>query len=120
MEEDWKIIQCIISLAKPLSCEAIAALLNTPSRRVSNLIERRLQAVFFVAEESRAIFTFHASFPEFLIDCSSDRLFKYNEIAQQLNLAHASFVMLEKSLRFNICDLPSSFIPDDEVEGLKE
>jgi hypothetical protein len=35
-------------------------------------------------------------------------------------LAKRCFGIMREELRFNICDLPSSFIPDDKIDGLQE
>ncbi|KAE9386283.1 hypothetical protein BT96DRAFT_981789 [Gymnopus androsaceus JB14] len=79
IKEDWMIIGTVISAGKPLTCKAIAELLETEEEVVRKLIHR-LQAVCFISEQNK----------------------------------------LMEQLRFNICDLPSSFLPDKEVPQFEE
>ncbi|KIK60487.1 hypothetical protein GYMLUDRAFT_609660 [Collybiopsis luxurians FD-317 M1] len=118
IEEDWKIIYTIISLRQPLSCRAIAELLNLNADIVLGLISK-LQAVFYISEGSGAVFTFHVSFPEFIVQYTSSQGLTYNTIIYHGNLSKACFKKLEY-LHFNMCDLPSSFVPDAEVNGFVE
>ncbi|KAJ3803967.1 hypothetical protein F5876DRAFT_53951, partial [Lentinula aff. lateritia] len=61
---------------------------------------------------------FHKSFYDFL-SSYKDSKYKYNAITQHESLTFSCFQIMEK-LCFNICDLPSSFIKDDDVPGFKD
>lgn len=115
--KDWKVIYTVISIGKPLTCNAIAKLLKMEEDDIIYLI-KNLQAVFYISDQNDCIFTFHASFPEF-IAAKEIQGSIYQSKSQHLELACACFSIMEQ-LRFNICDLPSSFIPDREVPHLDE
>ncbi|KIK31627.1 hypothetical protein CY34DRAFT_261704, partial [Suillus luteus UH-Slu-Lm8-n1] len=65
----------------------------------------------------------HASFHDFLTDNVSSGEFFMDEIElskAQHNLAFASLRVMKDDLRFNICDLKSSYLPNSEDPGLQE
>jgi hypothetical protein len=65
----------------------------------------------------------HASFHDFLTDKASSGEFFIDQIdlsKAQCNLAFASLRVMEHGLRFNICDLKSSYLPNSEDPGLQE
>jgi hypothetical protein len=62
----------------------------------------------------------HASFYDFLTDRSrSDKFFVDSSLIQN-DLAFASLRVMEHKLRFNICSLESSYLPNSAVPGLEE
>jgi hypothetical protein len=62
----------------------------------------------------------HASFSEFLMDEPSSGEFFIDLSKVQHDLAFASLCVMEHGLRFNICDLKSSYLPNSEDPGLQE
>ncbi|KIK64685.1 hypothetical protein GYMLUDRAFT_160895 [Collybiopsis luxurians FD-317 M1] len=112
-EQDWKILHTLVSLSKPLTCKALADLVLVSENKVKELIDR-LHAVCFISD---AIYTFHLSFPEF-ITSSKNHGKSYSGDTQHHNLSQVCFKILLDKLKFNICDLSSSFLRDAEVEGL--
>jgi hypothetical protein len=63
----------------------------------------------------------HATFQEFLTDqSSSGDFFVERTKAQQRDLAFASLRVMQHGLRFNICDLKSSYLPNSEDPGLQK
>ena len=113
-KDDWKIIYTVISIGKPLTCTAIADLLKMDVDDVIFLIED-LQAVLYISVQSKCVFTFHASFPEYIATKEG----AYKSRLHHLELVFACFRTMEQ-LKFNICGLPSSFIPDREVPGFEK
>jgi hypothetical protein len=72
-------------------------------------------------DPSTPIRPLHATFQEFLRDESSSGDFYVERMeAQQRDLAFASLRVMEHGLRFNICDLKSSYLPNCEDPGLQE
>ncbi|KAJ4471186.1 hypothetical protein C8R41DRAFT_889014, partial [Lentinula lateritia] len=112
MQDDLNIIHTIVSVGKPLTCQTIAELLHAEVESVSNLIHR-LHAVFYIRETDGLIIIFHKSFYDFFFSFK-DSKYKYNARTQHESLTFSCFQIMEK-LCFNICDLPSSFIKDDNV-----
>jgi hypothetical protein len=68
-----------------------------------------------------AVRPLHTSFQEFLADKSSsgDFFVKVTK-AQHRDLAFASLGVMEHGLRFNICDLETSYLPNREDTGLPQ
>ncbi|KAG2738420.1 hypothetical protein P692DRAFT_201935931 [Suillus brevipes Sb2] len=63
----------------------------------------------------------HATFQEFLTDeSSSGDFFVERTNTEERNLAFASLRVMEHGLRFNICDLKSSYLPNSQDTGLPE
>ncbi|KIK33456.1 hypothetical protein CY34DRAFT_99569, partial [Suillus luteus UH-Slu-Lm8-n1] len=71
-------------------------------------------------DSSITIRPLHATFQEFLTDKSSSGDFFVDLSKAQRNLAFASLRVMEHGLRFNICDLKSSYLPNCEDLGLQE
>ncbi|KAJ3858946.1 hypothetical protein EV359DRAFT_51575 [Lentinula novae-zelandiae] len=119
MKDDLNILYTIVSVGRPLTCKTIAELLQpeVEVETVSELI-KKLNAVFYQAEQDGPILIFHKSFYDFLSSYKDSR-YKYNAVTQHESLTFSCFQIMEK-LCFNICDLPSSFIKDDDVPGFKD
>jgi hypothetical protein len=62
----------------------------------------------------------HASFREFLTDKSSSGDFFVETSSAQRNLAFASLRVMEHDLRFNMCNLKSSYLLNSEDAGLSD
>ena len=62
----------------------------------------------------------HASFADFLTDRDRSREFFIGMHAIQNDLAFACLGVLMEKLHFNICDLPSSYLPNSEVLDLND
>jgi len=93
------------------------------------LVVDELHAVLYVKEDR--VFWYHASFPDFIFSharsgsvlLSTDaRLVDMhcNEAAHHARLTRSCFRIMKSHLRFNICDLPSSFLLDSEVPDLND
>jgi hypothetical protein len=62
----------------------------------------------------------HASFRDFLTDQQWSGDFFVDVSKVQRDLAFASLRVMEHDLRFNICDMKSSYLPNSEDVGLRE
>ncbi|THU82473.1 hypothetical protein K435DRAFT_691398 [Dendrothele bispora CBS 962.96] len=76
-----------------------------------------MQSVLYVSDQ--LIYTFHASFADYITTEYRSGGMYCNEIEQHTLLSHATFNHMN-NLRFNICDLPSSFLPDSYVPGIED
>ena len=63
---------------------------------------------------------FHVSFSDFLTDPDRSREFFVDVHSIHNDLALASLGIMMEELRFNICDLPSSYLPNSEVSDLDD
>lgn len=124
-KRDWKIIYSIMSLGRPLTCDGITELLSMEADHLGLGIEsddvvyllNNLQAVFYISDQNNCIFTFHASFFEFMARVEGADGTIYQPMSYHLDLALACIGIMEQ-LRFNICGLTSSFIANSEVNDL--
>ncbi|KAF5351487.1 hypothetical protein D9757_013235 [Collybiopsis confluens] len=105
----WNILHTIVSLYQPMTYQGVAQLMKSNGDTVKTFVEQ-LQAVCFISNQNQCIYVFHLSFPEYIASEKS------NECT--IHIGTACFVEME-ALRFNICDLPSSFLADAEVQGME-
>ncbi|KAH8797306.1 hypothetical protein DL96DRAFT_998032 [Flagelloscypha sp. PMI_526] len=110
----WSILHAILCAGEPPSIDVIAGLLGVDSQIVMAVVES-LYSVLFTAGAGRCIYIFHASFYDFMVSCI-DGEFRYLPPATHSILAQACVAEMSRSLRFNICRLESSFIPDAELD----
>ena len=90
----------------------------------ARVIFDELHAVLY-ANEGR-VFWYHASFQDFIFTETRSKFTISGEVvnmscdvaAHNTTLTHHCFRIMMSSLRFNICNLPSSFLLDSEVPGL--
>jgi len=73
-----------------------------------------------VTDPSVPIHSLHASFPDFLTDRDRSHEFYVDVYPIHRDLAFASFRVMMKELQFNMCDLPSSYLPDSDVSDLND
>ena len=87
-----------------------------------------LHAVLYVKNDR--VLWYHASFPDFMF-AQGRSIFSVpwgagscivnmscDEPSHHARLTHSCFRIMKSDLRFNICDLPSSFLLDSEVQDL--
>ncbi|KAH8822220.1 quinon protein alcohol dehydrogenase-like superfamily [Flagelloscypha sp. PMI_526] len=109
----WTILHAISCAAEPPSANVVAGLLGIDPQVVTALVES-LYSVMFTTARSGPIYIFHASFHDFIISHTDGKL-SYYPLHTHSALAQACLAEMSKSLRFNICHLESSFIPDEDL-----
>jgi hypothetical protein len=108
-----KILSTILQLLQPLDCQSLADLLELDKEVLLGTL-LPLSAVIYVSDTpGTAIRIIHLSFREFMTSSyiQKDRpeiLCGTN--GQQQALVSALMEMLNKQLKFNICDLPTSYL----------
>ena len=70
------------------------------------------------ADSSIPIRALHASFPDFLIDRDRSGEYFIDVSPVQENLAFSCLLVMENGLRFNICQVPNSYLPNSKVPDL--
>ncbi|KAG8757990.1 hypothetical protein FRC11_004152 [Ceratobasidium sp. 423] len=113
------VLDTVICAQEPITTGALAGILQleNPGRARSAL--QPLWSVLHVMEKSELVATFHASFPDFMLD--RDRSGDYYCRATQHHdlLAESCFRSIRQTTPgFNICGLESSFESDDEIPDL--
>ncbi|KAB5589312.1 Vegetative incompatibility protein HET-E-1 [Ceratobasidium theobromae] len=120
--EEKELIQLILRTAvcarEPIPLQTLAALSGASDEGQALAALEPLRSVVHVSEHTGLISTLHASFPDYMFSQDrSDRFFCDPGVHSQL-LARRCLEIMKGQLQFNICDLPSSFIPDSEVSDL--
>jgi len=104
--------------ARPVSCGVISKILGHDTEWVERIISN-LQSVLYINSKDQGIYTFHASFPDYLVDKTRSDIFFCDSSKQHHLLAKGCFDTMEE-LQFNICKLPSSFVKDKEVLDIND
>ncbi|KIK44915.1 hypothetical protein CY34DRAFT_584968 [Suillus luteus UH-Slu-Lm8-n1] len=113
----------ILGSAEPLPLNALNAMRSRfPDQRehykVEVVVEHMGSLLSGTTNPSSPIRPLHASFRDFLTDKSSSGDFFVDMSNMQRDLAFASLRVMEHDLRFNMCNLKSSYLPNSEDTGL--
>ena len=125
-----RVLHTIICAESRIGIPVLADLAETDEDTVKRVVES-LHAVLFVFPKDGCVYWYHASFPEFFFSRTRARISFYfhgrllefdafcNGPAYHGILAQRCLSVMHKSLCFNMYDLPSSYIFDSDVPGLK-
>ncbi|KAB5591833.1 Vegetative incompatibility protein HET-E-1 [Ceratobasidium theobromae] len=107
-----------ICAREPVSVETLAALGGVGDSNLAMAALEPLRSVLYVSENGSMVTTLHASFPDFMFDHTRSSIFFCDEAEHNQFLARRCFALMKDQLRFNICDLKSSFVRDRDIEDL--
>ncbi|KAG2340650.1 WD40 repeat-like protein [Suillus weaverae] len=115
----------ILSTAEPLPLASLNAMRSYFPTREDNfdveLVVKSMGSLLSgTTNPDSPIRPLHASFRDFLTDERFGGEFFIDLSKAQHDLAFASLRVMEDGLRFNICDLKSSYMPNSEDSGLRE
>ncbi|KAF5370390.1 hypothetical protein D9758_006973 [Tetrapyrgos nigripes] len=114
------ILHAVITVQKPVSPSVISKMLGLQLQEVEEVI-RELYSVLYIADSDQAIYTLHASFPDYIRTKGRAKgAFWCNEGLYHTILGKACFKNMMEELKFNICQLPSSFLADKDVPGISD
>ncbi|KAF8130023.1 hypothetical protein K438DRAFT_2135743, partial [Mycena galopus ATCC 62051] len=118
-----RVLYAVITARQPHTVQNLAPLVADPSdeadeRAVQSSVNA-LHAVLYVSKRDRCIYSYHKSFDNFVLDPqrSEHAQSAVNYFPQRTS---GCFDIMNKSLRFNMCNLRSSYLLDKEDEGLPE
>ena len=105
---------------------SIAAILLTQPQELVEAVLGELYAVLYIKDGQ--ILWYHASFPDFIFSEKRSRVeldgqmvdMSCTSAVHNALLAKSCFQIMMKKLRFNICNIPSSFLSDSEDSELKQ
>ncbi|KAF7346304.1 WD-REPEATS-REGION domain-containing protein [Mycena sanguinolenta] len=122
-ERTKRVLGAIVELIEPQDIKTLAGLLQIDIKVLRRTLVR-LSAVLSVPDhDSKGVIKImHLSFREFLIDGIREKqpgLLCGTE-AQQHDLAHNTFCIMQKELKFNICHLPTSHVRNIDIPDLEE
>ncbi|KAJ7429374.1 hypothetical protein B0H11DRAFT_2265963 [Mycena galericulata] len=106
-------------LAQALPNVGIDATKQTDEVAVRNSLDS-FHAVLYVSPRDKCIYTFHKSFADFILDHGHSRERAKVAASYFRDRAGDCFDVLNRSLRFNICNLATSFLLDDDENALSE
>ncbi|KAG2040347.1 hypothetical protein BDR03DRAFT_858501, partial [Suillus americanus] len=115
----------ILGTAEPLPLASLNAMRrHFPTQKddsdVELVVKRMGSLLSGTTNPDSPIRPLHASFHDFLTDEKSSGEFFIDMSKAQRDLAFASLRVMEHGLRFNICNLNSSYLPNNEDPGLQE
>ncbi|EIM79503.1 WD40 repeat-like protein [Stereum hirsutum FP-91666 SS1] len=117
------ILHGIACARQPLSVNVLSELVSEASehdhRDTVRQVVEALYAVVYISNDR--VYMYHKSFSDFIFDSErcTPQLACKREISHGI-LARGCFRVMDQSLRFNICNLPSSFLLDSEVDNLAQ
>ncbi|KAL5526912.1 hypothetical protein ACEPAF_8639 [Sanghuangporus sanghuang] len=118
-DEGTAVLGLILAAKESMTGAVIAAFLGLEEETVDPIL-RQLQSLVSY-EPGKPVRLHHASFADYLL--SSDRSGKepwhIDEVRQKQVVTERCFEIMAKNLRFNICNLTSSFILNEDVPGLQ-
>jgi hypothetical protein len=120
-ERTRRVLGTIVDLVEPQDIESLAGLLDINVQELQRTLIR-LSAVVYGPEDAGVIKIIHLSFREFLsggIGVKHPGLLCGTEV-QRRCLTLDSFRVMQKDLKFNICDLPTSHLRNIDIEDLEE
>ncbi|KIK50893.1 hypothetical protein GYMLUDRAFT_234425 [Collybiopsis luxurians FD-317 M1] len=113
------VLGLIISAYEPLTLETLARMLRHGSNMTYSVVKKVidvLKAVLYLND--RKVY-YHLSLAEFLSSEQCPSEFKIERTSQHQNLASICLKVLMTELKFNICNLQTSSIPNCKIQDLK-
>ncbi|KAL5633866.1 hypothetical protein ACGC1H_005901 [Rhizoctonia solani] len=119
-EEIRLVLRTVLLAQEPIGVETIAKLADiNDSRRVEYALYP-LRSVLHQSETTGLVSTLHASFPEYIFNSKRSGAYFCDVVELSQLLVQRCFLIMGEQLRFNICELESSFIPDERVEHMQD
>ncbi|KAG8720494.1 hypothetical protein FRC08_000079 [Ceratobasidium sp. 394] len=109
------ILHTILCAWEPMTIEALACLLGLKSVKEAQLALEPLGSVLYVSGSDLPVSTLHASFPDYMRDQDRSKRFWFDSATHHEILSRQCFATMKDALRFNICGLESSFVPDEDI-----
>ncbi|CAE7106529.1 unnamed protein product [Rhizoctonia solani] len=120
-EDMRQVLHTVICTQEPLTVEALSRLMKIEKSKRVRLALDPLWSVLHISGETELVTTLHASFPDYMFDFSRSKQYHCDRTVHNEYVAHLCFDYLEQVRpQFNICGLESSFVRDDEVQGIEE
>ena len=114
------ILWTVVCAREPVSLKTIESLQSLKKDALQPSLGP-LRSVLFVQEGVDGLVApFHASFPDYILQCDRSKQFYCNAARHHELLANGCFDVMKTQLRFNICNLESSFVFDKDVPDLED
>ncbi|GAB1524837.1 hypothetical protein RhiTH_007993 [Rhizoctonia solani] len=113
------VLRTVLFAQEPISLETIAALSKVDGTRQVEYALNALRSVLHHSEATNLVTTLHVSIPDFMFSQARSGQYHCDVKEHSPGLASRCFGVMKDQLRFNICDLPSSFIRDSQVDNIQ-
>ncbi|KAB5589205.1 Vegetative incompatibility protein HET-E-1 [Ceratobasidium theobromae] len=121
MEHDdmERVLWTAVCAKEPIPVETLASLTGLSNKNEAEAALEPFRSVLHVSDNTGLVSTIHTSFPDYMFSRDRSGKFFCDVGTHSLLLAQRCFEVMKGQLRFNICNLPSSFIPDASVPDLQ-
>ncbi|CAE6429606.1 unnamed protein product [Rhizoctonia solani] len=109
-----------VCACEPLLIKTLAAISGIGSKDAAMAALDPLRSVLHILDHDDVVTTLHASFPDYILSQERSGRFYCNVPIHSQLITAQCFEIMKTQLRFNICSIQSSFIPDDKIPNLKE
>ena len=113
-QDRLKILHTFICTAERTSTSIVANLVSPSDvdsfTKLVDTVLAQLHAVLYTQHDQ--VFWYHKSFPDFLFNQDRSKKFWCNEAEHHRRLVESCFRIMKSGLRFNIANIPSSFVLD--------
>jgi len=121
-QDRLKILHTILCTAERTSTSVVANLFSPSNAdsfiKVVDTVLAQLHAVLYIQHDQ--VLWYHKSFPDFLFDLDRSKKFWCNEAENHRRLVESCFQIMKSGIRFNIANIPSSFVLDRDNTMLPE
>jgi len=115
-QDRLKILHTFICTAERTSTSIVANLVSASDvdsfTKLVDTVIARLHAVLYIQHDQ--VFWYHKSFPDFLFNPDRSKKFWCNEAEDHRRLVESCFRIMKSGIRFNIANIQSSFVLDDD------
>ncbi|KAB5588635.1 Vegetative incompatibility protein HET-E-1 [Ceratobasidium theobromae] len=112
-----RVIWTAVCAREPIPVETMAALVESDEDQTLAALEP-FRSVLHVSDHTGLVSTLHASFPDYILSQTRSGEFFCDMRTHSQLLGRRCLEIMKGQLRFNICNLPSSFLPDSDVPDL--
>ncbi|CAE6420154.1 unnamed protein product [Rhizoctonia solani] len=113
------VLETVICAQEPMSLGALSGILRLKSSDQVEALLQPLRSVLNITISTGVVTTLHASFLDFMLTFNRSTIFHCSPDIRHMVLAESCLQMIDGAEpKFNICGLPSSYLPDEKVENL--
>jgi len=121
-QDRLKILHTFICTAERTSTSVVANLVSTSDAdsftKLVDTVLAQFHAVLYTQHDQ--VFWYHKSFPDFLFNPGRSKKFWCNEVEHHRRLVESCFRIMNSGIRFNIANIPSSFVLDHDNSMLPD
>ncbi|KAB5590559.1 Vegetative incompatibility protein HET-E-1 [Ceratobasidium theobromae] len=114
-----RVLWAVVCAKEPIPVEILASLAGLSDKSQAEVALEPFRSVLHVSEHTEFVSTIHRSFPDYMFTRDRSGKFCCDVGTHSQLLARRCLEVMKEQLRFNICNLPSSFIPDADVPDLQ-